>query len=185
MSHKDNFSKIGRSLHWVVAIGFIILSLVGIYMANFEAWTLYPVHKSVGILLLLVILLRVCWRLWRGWPESAVQQTGTERMLARIVYCLLLVGTVLMPVSGMLYSGASGHGFGIFGWQLVAENPDPQTLGQVVAYDGLWSALGEQVHEIAGYMLVVAVLLHIAAALKHQWVAKQAMPRQVNDSSSC
>ncbi|RVU34307.1 cytochrome b [Rheinheimera riviphila] len=185
MSHKDIFNRIGRSLHWLVAIGFIALSLVGIYMANVEAWALYPVHKSMGILLLSAILLRVCWRLWRGWPESAVPQSRIERMLAKIVHRLLLVGTVLMPVSGMFYSGASGHGFGLFGWQLVAENPDPQRPGQVLAYDDFWSALGEQVHEIAGYLLVAAVLLHIAAALKHQWIAKQTRLRQVNNRGSC
>jgi len=185
MSHKDIFNTIGRSLHWVVAIGFITLSLVGIYMANFEIWALYPLHKSVGILLLSVILLRVCWRLWRGWPESAVPHSRTEQVLAKIVHSLLLIGTLLMPVSGMLYSGASGHGFGIFGWQLVAENPDPQRPGQVLAYDDFWSLLGEQVHEIAGYLLVAAVLLHIAAALKHQWVARQTLLRQLSDRGSC
>ncbi|OBP15755.1 hypothetical protein A5320_10725 [Rheinheimera sp. SA_1] len=185
MNHKDKFSNIGRSLHWVVAIGFITLSLAGIYMANFEAWALYPVHKSVGILLLVVILLRVCWRLWCGWPGSAVEHTRAERVLATVVHWFLLLGTVLMPVSGMLYSGASGHGFGIFGWQLVAENLDPKTPGQVLPYSDFWSGLSEQVHEVAGYMLMVAVMLHLAAALKHQWVARQRMLLQVNNSGSC
>ena len=54
------------ALHWLVAIGVIGMLAVGLYMAENDAYALYPLHKSSGMLLLLVILPRVAWRVLNG-----------------------------------------------------------------------------------------------------------------------
>ncbi|SEB00974.1 cytochrome b [Alkalimonas amylolytica] len=170
MMGKDVFTATCRRLHWLVAVGFIVVSLVGLYMANTDTWYLYPWHKSAGIVLFSIIVLRVGWRLWCGWPASVAHDRQAEQRLAKIVHWLLLIGTVLMPVTGMMYSGFSGHGFGVFGWQLVAANPDPLELGQVLPYSAYWSTLSRLGHMMAGYTMLIAIVLHIAAALKHHFV---------------
>lgn len=172
MDTKENLGLATRSLHWVIAIGFITLTAVGIYMANTETWALYPLHKSVGIILFLVILLRVGWRAKQGWPTPVGEYQKIEQVLAKITHWTLLLGTLAMPISGMFYSGFSGHGFGIFGWTLVKSNYDPENPGQVIPYSESLSTISEQAHEVIGYTLVIAIALHIAGACKHHFLDK-------------
>lgn len=161
-----------RLLHWIVAIGFIGLSALGIYMANTETWPLYHWHKSLGIILFGVILLRVVWRLLQGWPIPLNSYERREQVLAKIVHWTLLLGTIAMPITGMIYSGSSGNGFGIFGWALVQATPDPGNPGSVIPYNESLMQVGETAHEIIGYGLIVAIVLHIAGAIKHHLIDK-------------
>jgi cytochrome b561 len=156
----------------VIAISFSALTAVGIYMANTESWALYPLHKSLGIILFLVILLRVGWRAKQGWPTPVGNYQKAEQVLAKITHWILLLGTLAMPITGMLYSGMSGHGFGIFGWTLVAGNHDINSPEQVIPYNESLSMISEQAHELIGYALVIAVTLHIAGACKHHFLDK-------------
>lgn len=167
MDTQQTLSLTTRLLHWVIALGFIGLSALGIYMANTETWSLYHWHKSLGILLFGIILLRVVWRLWQGWPVAIHRYQHWEQQLAKITHWILLLGTIAMPVTGMIYSGSSGNGFGIFGWTLLQATPDPSNPGMVIPYSGNLEQIGESAHEIIGYALVVAIVLHIAGAIKH------------------
>lgn len=156
-----------RILHWLIAIGFIGLSALGIYMANTETWPLYHWHKSLGILLFVIIFLRVIWRLRQGWPVPLHVYQRREQQLAKITHWILLLGTIAMPITGMIYSGSSGNGFGIFGWTLIQATPDPTNPGTVIPYSETLTQIGETAHEIIGYALVIAILLHIAGTIKH------------------
>lgn len=167
-----SLSKTTRLLHWIIAIGFIGLSALGIYMANTESWPLYHWHKSLGIILFGIILLRVLWRLRQGWPIPLHAYARREQQLAKIVHWTLLLGTIAMPLTGMLYSGSSGNGFGIFGWTLLAANPDPANPGNVIPLSENLMQIGETLHEIIGYALILAIVLHIAGAFKHHVVDK-------------
>lgn len=156
------------ALHWLLALAMIAMSGVGLYMANFEAWALYPIHKSIGILILLPALLRAVWRLKEGWPAPLGRSSALQQRAAQAVHWLLLLSTLAMPLSGMMYSGASGHGFGIFGLQLLAEQPDPGRPGEVLPLHAGLSDLAQNLHSLFGYLLIAALLLHVAGALKHQ-----------------
>lgn len=166
----QTLSRTSRRLHWLVAIGFISLWAVGLYMANTETWALYDWHKSLGVLLFGIILWRVLWRLMKGWPPAAHAYPRRELVLAKITHWVLLLGTLALPLTGMLYSGASGHGFGIFGLTLVPTQYDPLAPGQVIPYSVFWSETGQAAHWILGYILGAAVVLHVAGALKHHFV---------------
>ena len=167
-----SFSLTTRLLHWIIAIGFIGLSAVGIYMANTESYALYHWHKSLGIILFGIILLRVVWRLLQGWPAPLNTYERHEQVLAKIVHWTLLLGTIAMPIAGMMYSGSSGNGFGIFGWTLLHATPDPANPGSVIPYSESLMQASETAHEIIGYGLVAAIVLHIAGALKHHLIDK-------------
>jgi len=179
MKGSTALSTICRSLHWLVAIGFISVSLIGLYMVQAEHWAWYDLHKSLGILLFILILGRVGWRLKHGWPAPLNTEEMRSQRLAKIMHGFLLLGTVLMPVSGLFYSGLSGHGFGVFGWGLLAENLDPLQPGQVTAHSVFWSDFSQQFHWLAGYLLLLAIGLHVAAALKHHYGDKDATLRRM------
>lgn len=154
----ERFSHITISLHWLIGLSIIGLLGVGIYMERTEAFALYPIHKSVGVIIFVFILIRAVWRLINGWPVPAGNHQGWEIALSKASHWVLLIGSILMPVTGMTMSGAGGHGIAVFGLTLLAKSEDKNEM---------LAGLAHQAHWIIGYILVATVLLHIAGALKH------------------
>ena len=168
----DRLSKTSRVLHWLIALGMVALLCVGIIMTKNELWNLYDLHKSIGLLLSVLIIFRVIWRAVNGWPHPAGHYRPVEKFLGKITHWGLIVGSVLIPVFGMMHSGFSGHGFGIFGMEIVKENPDPQRVNEVLP---IWEAgykFGQAGHQYISYLLICLLVLHIAGALKHHIVDK-------------
>jgi cytochrome b561 len=170
MENRYILGKVTVRLHWLVAIVMIVMLVLGAYMALLEAYGIYDIHKSVGVLVLPLLAVRVWWRLVQGMPAPIGRHANIERSLAKISHWGLLAGSIALPVTGMLYSGASGHGFGIFGLTLVPSNYHPSLAGEVTPYNELLSRFGETAHEWVGYSLVALIVLHVAGALKHHLI---------------
>lgn len=166
-------------LHWLVALMVVGALTVGVYMVNLEVYALYPWHKSFGQLIFLIVLVQVIRRLKNGWPPAVSEYSMAERMLARGVHYLLLIGVLLMPVFGFLMSVLGGNGVAFFGLQLVARNPDPANVSKVVPLNGPLAELMHSAHGLLGYVLILAILLHIAGALKHHLIDKDGTLRRM------
>ena len=67
------FSPVTLLLHWVVGLTIIGMLATGIYMAEEGVYSLFPIHKATGFILLFVALARVVWRMKNGWPTPAGQ----------------------------------------------------------------------------------------------------------------
>lgn len=161
------FSATTVILHWIVALSMIGLLSVGAYMAETKTYALYPLHKSFGVLIFVIIIARVIWRLKNGWPAHFSSHQPWEQTLAKIIHHLLLIGTLLMPISGFLMSSLGGHGVAVFGFELVAANPDPANPGKVIPINGAIAGIAHQTHGIVGWVLIVALFFHISGAVKH------------------
>lgn len=175
-------NKLSRTtiiFHWLAAI--IVLSLLGLgyYMATYEDYSLYPLHKSLGILALLLILMRVIWRLREGWPIPLDTHKKKEMVAARAVHWALLIAIVGMPVSGVIMGATSGHGVAVFGSELIPRVPDPTNPSAVLAPFPLLDSLSHWVHEWLSYLLVAAVIIHVAGALKHHFLDKDRTLRRM------
>lgn len=174
---KDSPEKLSKTtiiLHWIVGLSMIGLLTVGTVMAQFKLYFLYPLHKSFGVIILAVIIMRVIWRMMNGWPESNIEYKQWEKILSHIVHWVLILGTLALPISGMMMSGAGGHGIEVFGLELLASNPDPMNPQQMMPLNEGAAKLGKRIHDIGGKVLIAAVLLHIAGAVKHHVMDKQA-----------
>lgn len=169
--NNNQLSRKSIALHWVVAIGMISLLAVGWYMESIEVYGLYDIHKSSGILLLAVILFRVVWRLKQGFPEPLGESKKSELFLAKLTHWGLLIATLAFPISGMMMSGAGGHGLDIFGLVLLPENVDAVS-GRAVAHSKEVASLGHQAHGILMWVVLGLLALHVAGALKHHFVYK-------------
>ncbi|MBB2487965.1 cytochrome b [Mitsuaria sp. WAJ17] len=167
MADLDKLPPSSRLLHWLVAALMLGLAGMGLYMSRTEAWALYPWHKSLGVIALLFIALRLGQRLRLGLPDPVQATSPALHLAARWAHGALLALTLLMPLSGMLFSGASGHGFGVFGLTLVPHQDDPAKPGEVLPYNATLADLGHQAHHWLGYLLLLLVALHVLAALKH------------------
>lgn len=166
MTSKPKLSKTARYLHWMMATLILALLAIGFYMVNTETFSLYRWHKSFGLIALLLIVLRIIYRLRRGWPEPVRQYPRQEQLASRIVHWLLLVGILSLPLTGMLYSGAKGKGFGVFGWTLMPEN---HGAAGVVPHNEALALWANQVHSLLGYGLAFVIALHLLGALKHHF----------------
>lgn len=167
MASKIELTKTSRYLHWLTATFILVLMIIGFYMVNTETWGLYDWHKSLGLIALVLIALRMVYCLKRGWPEPVRQYPRHEQAASHIVHWLLLVGILALPLTGMLYSGASGHGFGVFGWTLMPENYGDAGVVPHNEALGLW---GQWAHSVLGYGLAFVIALHLLGALKHHFL---------------
>lgn len=166
-------------LHWVVGIMMIGLIATGVYMEENEAFAIYPWHKSFGMVIVLFVVLRVLWRIKNGWPLPVSDYTSFEKILSRIVHYVLIIGSVLMPMSGFIMSALGGHGVELFGLELVARNPDPANPKEVIALNESLADFGQNMHGLGGKLLIIAVLLHIVGAFKHHLVDKDGTLRRI------
>ncbi len=171
----DTFGKLSKTtiiLHWIVGLTIISLLAMGIYMEEYNAYQLYDIHKAIGVIIFFFILYRVWWRIQNGWPVPAGDYTNLEHITAKLTHYILLVSTILLPLSGILNSGFGGHGIDIFGLPLIPENPDPLNTEEVIPFNALLAQIGAILHTIVGDIIIIALILHIAGALKHHIIDK-------------
>lgn len=176
---ESKLSSLTVALHWIVGLMMIGLLAVGIYMESYEVYALYDIHKSLGVLILLVVIPRIVHRIRNGWPTPAGDYTAIEHLLSKIVHYLLILGTVLLPISGMLMSGMGGHGISVFGLELLAESLDPANPDEVVPINEFLAGLGHSLHGWGGDILLVAIALHVIGALKHHIIDKDGTLRRM------
>jgi len=159
-------------LHWLIGVFIISLLVSGIYMVEFGGDGLYLWHKAIGVMLTVPILIRIAWRLYEGFPHPVSPQPEWAKFTAKITHVALLGGTILMPLSGFLMSALGGFGVYLWGIELVARRVDPLDPEKVVAINESLSALGQSLHHWMGYIVLAALVLHLAGVLKHNFIDK-------------
>ncbi|EKP0295739.1 cytochrome b [Aeromonas veronii] len=172
MNPSTRLSLTTRLLHWSVALLMIGLTLVGYLMVKFEIWDLYALHKSLGVIALILILPRAILRLVRGWPEPVRQYSVYEALAARAIHWGLLISTLLIPVSGLCYSAAAGRGVAIFGRSIIPMNPDIHDPANVIPFSESVRDIAHTAHIYLPYIMLAFLLVHIVGALKHHLLDK-------------
>lgn len=168
---KEKLSNLTIFLHWIVGLTIIALAVVGIYMSENEMFELYPIHKSIGVLIFAVIIVRVYWRFINGWLQPVSEYKAIERNLEKIVHWALIIIMIIMPISGFIMSSAGGYGVSIFALEIIAAQFDP-IAKEVIPDNAALAGFMHETHEIAGWMMVVAIVLHIAGVVKHHFIDK-------------
>lgn len=157
-----------RILHWIMAAIIIFLLALGIYMADFlpkdapNRMEFYNLHKSFGVLALILIIVRIINRAVFTPPSLPETINKLEQKLAYLAHILLYLLMVLVPLSGYLMSNSFGYPVNLFGFKmpfLIEKNAD---LGKIF----------HETHEIAPYILIIVLLLHIAGVIKHRYFDK-------------
>ncbi|MBC6408500.1 MAG: cytochrome b [Rhodobacteraceae bacterium] len=163
------FSKTTVVLHWLIGVSVIAMLGFGLYLGSLprgaDKLQLLGIHKSLGVVLLVLVLLRICWRVINGMPKNISHAGRFVRGLAYTVHVLLLLGTVLMPASGVLMSLGSGTGLAVFGLEIV---PFARNTPGFVPNETMIK-LGGATHFWGARLLIVAIALHAAGALKHHF----------------
>jgi cytochrome b561 len=161
--------------HWLVAllmIGNLALGLLAEKLPEEDIRFAIDTHKSIGITVLGLVLLRILWRVGHKPPPFSAGMAAWERGLAHVAHFGLYAIMLFMPLTGWMHDSAWKAApevpmklFGLFEWprlSFIMSMPDEPK-------ERLHGLLGEM-HEIGGYALIILLILHIAGALKHQFV---------------
>ena len=168
-SHIDKYNPVARVFHWGIAL--LILGLLGVGFFMDEIATppfknqLYGWHKSLGITVLCLAILRIIWRQIKHTPQPLSHHKQWEKILSKTIHTVLYVAMIAMPLSGWVMSSAGGHTVSFFGLF---------DLPGIVSEDRELGRLANQIHGYIAYTIIGCVGLHIVGALKHHIFDKDA-----------
>ena len=159
----QRWGSLSKSLHWLIALLILALGIVGLVMGEFpktpKYFWIYTMHKSIGITVLVLVVVRLAWRLYAGAPEPVPGTPSWQERIASATHWLLYVLMFAIPLSGWLYDSASGlRPFKLFG---LVEMP------KLVAPSEQASQFSHAIHEWGFWALILLVLAHAGAALYH------------------
>ncbi len=165
---KTQYGWMSIFLHWLTALCVFGLFGVGLWMVDFDYYDpLYQVvpdlHKSVGVLLVTLLVFRFLWRELSTKPEHMRNHKPWEIRIAGIVHYVLYLLIFMMLPTGYLITTAKGQGLEVFNWFSI-----PATITGI---DNL-EDLAADTHEWLAYFIVGIVCLHALGALKHHFIDK-------------
>ena len=166
----DRWGPVSQALHWLIVLMILGLAIAGLVMGELpktpKYFWVYTAHKSMGLTVLALVLVRIGWRLYAGAPKPVAGTPTWQERIASVTHWMLYALILAMPLSGWLYDSASGlrpfRWFGLFDVpKLIAPN------------DALRDA-SHAAHEWLFWVLVALVALHAAAALYHHLFLRDA-----------
>jgi len=169
------YSAVAILLHWGIALALAFQLALGFSMPKDErGFALFQLHKSVGITILLLTLARLAWRLTHR-PPAAVEG-GFQGFLAKAVHTLLYVFMVGMPLTGWAIVSTSPIQVPTVFWGAIPwpHLPLPGSLNEAF----------EETHEILAFIGLALIVLHVAGALRHQFLLKDGLLRRMGPGGS-
>lgn len=173
---RNDYTAVAKVLHWVIA-GAIVVQFVLAKLAEaaddegakFRELVLLANHKSVGITILALVVVRLAWRIYRP-PPAPVPMPNWQRTASTISHWSFYALLFVIPISGWLMSSASNISVS---WFNLFQLPD-----FVAPEEGL-EALFEETHETLVKVLFALAVIHILAALKHTFIDRDRILRRI------
>lgn len=177
---RDSFGLAAVMLHWMIAAAILYMIWLGDTMTENEDYSLYPLHKSLGITILVLSLLRLAIRLIDPPPPLPKEMATWEKLAARISHWAFYGLMIGIPLTGWAYVSASPTSdfvtTSVWGWfdlpllPGMAANPDREAVAEVF----------EDMHGLLARLTLVLLGLHVAAALKHHfWNRDNVLTRMI------
>lgn len=184
----NQYTKTAIVLHWLIALGIFAMFALGWYMAELPKdapkamsfdlfdlgiynWQLteeasprtfyFNLHKSVGVTLLGLIVLRIIWRITHRPPALLNSLSAAEKKLATAGHHALYLLMVLLPLSGVLMALYSKYGLKWFCMDLFAGLDNPAMRDTF-----------KEAHEVLGVLMLIVIAVHILGAIKHKLIDK-------------
>jgi cytochrome b561 len=164
MPRTARYTPLQIALHWLIALGIVTLLALGLYMVSLPRGlplksTLLNLHKSIGLTVFLLVVIRIAARAARSAPPLPPMRPW-QRAAAHATQGLLYVGMVAMPVTG--YLGSSFNRFGTRFWGIA--------LPQWGWDDAHLRSIFFGIHQVLAWAMIVLVVVHVLGALKHQLI---------------
>jgi len=161
-----SYGWISIGLHWLMAVAIFAMFALGFWMTTltyYDRWyhDAPDIHKAIGVLLLLLLVLRLLWRLYNTRPD--LMGAGWEQMVALSVHRLHYVLMFTVLISGYLIPTAAGVGIDVFGLF---------TMPATLTFDQQQADWIGRIHQAAAWAMMGLAGLHAGAALKHHVIDK-------------
>jgi len=181
---QSQYTRTAMLLHWIIAVLIIGNVLLGLSADSLPDDWVRPVidtHKSIGITVLGLALMRILWRASHRPPPLPRDFPRWERAAAHVAHFLLYLLMIGLPLSGWMHDSAwkdaATHPMSLFGlipWPRIGliMNLDPAVK------EPLHNQFGA-LHTWLGYALYALLAMHIGGALKHQWIDRQSVLKRM------
>jgi len=161
------YTRTAITLHWLIALLVFVTFPVGVVMHEMalspDKLRMLSYHKWLGVTVFILLVVRLVWRVTHRPAPLSGDMARWKILAAKAVHILLYVLLFAIPLSGWLMSSAKG-----FQTVYLGVLPLPDLLGKdKVAGDAL-AAL----HEVLNITMLLLVVAHVAAALKHQFIER-------------
>ena len=155
------YSSVAIAFHWTIAALILVNLAIGLLHDAFKGVPLMPLHKSIGLTVLVLSIARLGWRLGHPAPALPAGIPGWQRGLAGLTHAALYALMILMPLTGWWFVSAATKKnpldwFGLFPIPYL-----PVTAG---------GGLTHEAHEILGWAMLALIVLHVGGALKHHLI---------------
>lgn len=162
---RSRYSGVAIAFHWTIAVLLVANLAAGLLFDWIEDsdkqlfFTMIQLHKSTGILILALAVLRLAWRLMNPPPPLPAHMTGLELALAKVSHWGFYFIMIALPLSGWAMVSTAKVKFPMLWYGLFEVPPIP------VPQD--WNY--HDFHGILGWVTLAMLALHVAAALKHHY----------------
>jgi cytochrome b561 len=169
----ERYDSVQIALHWLTA-AFIVAAIGLIWTVNSLPkgdlrTTLFFLHRSCGVTILTLTVLRLAWRLGHHVPPPPAALPVWQQLAAVATHWLLYGLLLVMPVTGYLSSALRGHSVSVF---FLFDLP---ALGD----DTPFAEAAGAIHETLQWAVYGLILLHAAAALRHHLVLRDSVLRRM------
>lgn len=174
MATQQKYTSTAIALHWLMAILLFILFGLGWYMEDLPLGTpersqFFSLHKSIGLTVALLAVIRLCWRYSHAPPELPEYVSGVKRRLATWTHNLLYIAIIVQPLSGYISSSFSGYKTKLWGVPLPHWGWKSPPLNELFT----------SVHAASSIVLICLILLHIAGAVVHIYRGEKELVRRM------
>jgi cytochrome b561 len=172
------YGTVAMTLHWLIALAIIGMLTVGKYMHGLpdedpNKFALYQLHKSFGISILALTVVRILWRLTHPVPPLPASMPAWQRFGAHLSHYGLYALMLGIPLSGWLMVSSSPLGIPtmLFGAVELPHLPVANTEDTHEFF--------EETHELLGNLMIGLLIVHVLAALKHHFVDRDTVLRRM------
>ena len=171
----ERYTAVAILLHWLIALGILALIVIGLLMTQFqstigpmETFSLFQLHKSIGITVLLLAVIRILWRFTHKPPALPADMKPVEKHAAHGLHWLLYILMLGLPLTGWAVVSSSPFNLPTVLYHLVPW-PDLPVLPHL-ANKGAVSHVLAWVHAYGAWTLIGLLVVHFAAVFRHQFI---------------
>ncbi|GDX36864.1 cytochrome b [Candidatus Pelagibacterales bacterium] len=169
MALKNTLSSYGfvsKNFHWIMTFVILLNFSLGFFMGDLDKGPLrffiFNLHKSLGILIIILIILRLFWRLINLVP-TPLSQSYLLNKLSKFVHYFFYFILLVVTFSGWTYSSARGGPISVFGLFSVPA---------LVEKNDEIAKIARNIHTLSVYVFIIFVAIHILASLYHHYFLK-------------
>ncbi len=160
-SNQARWGSVAQGLHWLMALAILGNGVLGLIMVDMSRGmtklNTFAIHKSIGLTILALLILRVCWRMFDARPRDEPMPRW-QRLAAHATHVVLYLFMLAIPLSGWVSNSA--HGFPLQWFKMF-------NLPALLEKNHAIAEFAEETHEILFWVLCVVLVAHVGAALVH------------------